>query len=116
MGDFSFFPPLPPFRSIVSLFSFHYFSLSYWCTAFIYIEISWQKIKFIAYIESVFETIIIIFLHLSWEVAGDLFSGSFHECLLSFTMNSGLFLSLPVPQNGDHMLVLLCISVSEFVF
>lgn len=122
VGDFSFSPPLPPFHSTVFLFSFHYFSLSYWCTAFIYIgnQLAEDKILFILYLEHIFRVflrlVIIIFLHLSWEVAGDLFSGSFRECFLSFSMNSGLFLSLPVPQNGDHMLALLCISVSEFVF
>lgn len=41
---------LSPLPSIVWCLYFLYFFLSYWCTAFIYIEISWQKIKFTAYI------------------------------------------------------------------
>lgn len=105
-----------PFHITVSLFSLFLFVLLVYCFHLYWNQLAEDKVHGI-YLEPMFlRPVIIIFLHLSWETAGDLFSGSFHECLLSFTMNSGLFLSLPVPQNADHMLALLCISVSEFVF
>lgn len=122
VGDFSFSPHSLPWYSVFILFSLVPFVLlAYWSANHPLFHLYWNQLAedkvHSVYLEPMFlRPLIIIFLHLSWEAASDLFSGSFHECLLSFTLNSGLFLSLPVPQNVDHMLALLCISVSEFVF
>lgn len=111
-----------PWYSVFILFSLVPFVLlPYWSANHPLFHLYWNQLAedkdHSVYLEPLFlRPLIIIFLHLSLEAASDLFSGSFHECLLSFTLNSGLFLSLPVPQNVDHMLALLCISVSEFVF
>lgn len=116
--------PLPsvPWYSVFILFSLVLFVLlAYWSSNRPLFHLYWNQLAedkvHTVYLEPVFlRLLIIIFLLLSGEAASDLFSGSFHECLPSFTLNAGLFLSLPVPQNVDHMLALLCISVSEFVF
>lgn len=95
-GRFLLLPSLS-WYSVFILFSLVLFVLlAYWSSNHPLFHLYWNQLAedkvHSVYLEPVvLRLLIIIFLHLSQEAASDLFSGSFHECLLSFTLNSGLF-------------------------